>query len=179
MYIYTSVPLLISVSRGEKEVEISCVVDAPQYRAIYFVIETTEEPNSARLLSSSSPIRCVDTCRRAWCHSYLPILTYLPTYPPNYTEWTTRSDKRFTYRTTRWIYALACVYDARRIILYRNSPSCSIRAGLCSIFLLFREPRTKNSRSCRYLLHTAYTTPHIAYVASSIFSRGLVPTTNN
>jgi len=43
----------------------------------------------------------------------IPIYLYLltpATYLPNYTEWSTRSDKRFTYRTARWIYR-STVYD--------------------------------------------------------------------
>lgn len=65
---------------------------ASQYRAIYFVIETTEEPNSARLPRSRPPRH--QTCRymlgaHIYVYTYdaipiyLPILTYpscLPTY---------------------------------------------------------------------------------------------------
>lgn len=84
---------------------------ASQYRAIYFVIETTEEPNSARLPRSRPPR--YQTCRyMPSAHDAIPIYLYLltpqlPTYLPNYTEWSTSSDKRFTYRTARWIYRSA------------------------------------------------------------------------
>lgn len=61
-------------------------------------------------------------------YTYLPH-SYLPTYLPNYTEWSTRSDKRFTYRTARWIYRSAvCDVDILKsrpsgVALSRAEPS--------------------------------------------------------
>lgn len=75
-------------------------------------------------------------------HDAIPIYLYLltpATYLPNYTEWSTRSDKRFTYRTARWIYRSAVCSARRDVDIPRASRPSRAAPRLCSILLLFQE----------------------------------------
>lgn len=66
-------------------------------RALYRAMVRSRLPSSRVVISPSTHARGLG-CTRCL---------------PNYTEWTTRCDKRFTYRTTRWIYRTAAASDAR------------------------------------------------------------------
>lgn len=91
-------------------------------------------------------------------HDAIPIYLYLltpqlPTYLPNYTEWSTRSDKRFTYRTARWIYRSAvCDVDILKsrpsgVALSRAEPSWADPRRVYSSTLLHFAPISGSRRN--------------------------------